>query len=41
MSRILDQLHFLKRKQGEFADGHGEIRKESREWEDGYRSRWQ
>ncbi|MBO6228032.1 MAG: nitrate reductase subunit alpha, partial [Shewanella sp.] len=41
MSRILDQLHFLKRKQGEFADGHGETRKESREWEDGYRARWQ
>src|SRR5690554_6539177 len=41
MSRILDQLHFLKRKQGEFADGHGETRKESRDWEDGYRARWQ
>ena len=41
MSHLLDQLRFFKRKQGEFADGHGETRKESREWEDVYRARWQ
>ncbi len=41
MSHLLDQLRFFKRKQGEFADGHGETRKESREWENVYRSRWQ
>ena len=41
MSHLLDQLRFFKRKQGEFADGHGETRKESRDWENVYRSRWQ
>ncbi|TDQ37831.1 nitrate reductase subunit alpha [Thiopseudomonas denitrificans] len=41
MSRILDQMRFFKRKQDEFADGHGETRQESRDWEDSYRSRWQ
>lgn len=41
MSKLLDQMRFFKRKQGEFADGHGETRQESRAWEDGYRSRWQ
>lgn len=41
MSKLLDQMRFFKRKQGEFANGHGETRIESREWEDGYRSRWQ
>ncbi|MBP7229309.1 MAG: nitrate reductase subunit alpha, partial [Moraxellaceae bacterium] len=41
MSHLLDQLRFFKRKQGEFADGHGETRKESRDWEDVYRARWQ
>ena len=41
MSRLLDQLRFFKRKQDEFADGHGETRIENREWENGYRARWQ
>ena len=41
MSHILDQLRFFNRKQGEFADGHGETRQESRDWENVYRSRWQ
>ena len=41
MSHILDQLRFFNRKQGEFADGHGETRKESRDWENVYRARWQ
>src|SRR3990167_6795433 len=41
MSHILDQLRFFNRKQGEFADGHGETRIESRDWENVYRSRWQ
>ena len=38
---MLDQLRFFNRKQGEFADGHGETRIESRDWENVYRSRWQ
>lgn len=29
MSHLLDQLRFFNRKQGEFADGHGETRIES------------
>jgi len=41
MSYLLDQLRFFNRKQGEFADGHGETRKESRDWENVYRARWQ
>ncbi|MCP4789996.1 MAG: nitrate reductase subunit alpha [Gammaproteobacteria bacterium] len=41
MSHLLDRLKFLNKKQGTFADGHGETVKESRAWEDGYRARWQ
>jgi nitrate reductase alpha subunit len=41
MSHLLDQFRFLKKKVGEFADGHGEVRHENREWENGYRQRWQ
>ncbi len=41
MSYLLDRLQFFKKKQGEFADGHGEVCNESRAWEDGYRQRWQ
>src|SRR5574344_3102135 len=41
MSHLLDQMRFFKRKQDEFADGHGETRQESRDWENSYRSRWQ
>lgn len=42
MSHILDKLSFFKRtKVGEFADGHGETHKENRDWENGYRQRWQ
>lgn len=41
MSHLLDQFRFFKKKTGEYADGHGEIRDENRDWENGYRSRWQ
>ena len=41
MSHLLDRLQFFKKKQGEFAEGHGDITNESRDWEDSYRSRWQ
>lgn len=41
MSHLLDQLRFFNRKQDEFSEGHGETRKESRDWENVYRSRWQ
>ena len=36
----LTQFKFLP-KTSEFADGHGEVRDESRDWENSYRSRWQ
>ncbi len=41
MSQFLDRLQFFKKKQGEFADGHGETTNENRAWEDAYRARWQ
>ncbi|MHB0776281.1 nitrate reductase subunit alpha [Halomonas sp. WWR20] len=41
MSHFLDRLQYLGKAREAFADGHGETRGESREWEDGYRARWQ
>jgi len=41
MSQFLDRLQFFKREVSEFSDGHGETVKESREWENSYRQRWQ
>ena len=42
MSHLLDRLNFFKPTNiGKFADGHGVTRRENRDWEDGYRSRWQ
>jgi nitrate reductase alpha subunit len=41
MSHFLDRLQFFKKKTGEFSNGYGEVSNESREWEDGYRQRWQ
>ena len=41
MSNFLDRLQFLKKKTGEFSDGHGDTTNENREWENSYRQRWQ
>ncbi len=42
MSHLLDRLNFFtSNKRGDFANGHGETRKESRDWENSYRQRWQ
>ncbi|ALM53997.1 nitrate reductase subunit alpha [Halomonas huangheensis] len=41
MSHFLDRLRYLTRRPQQFANGHGETRAETRDWEDGYRSRWQ
>ncbi|MFB6348229.1 nitrate reductase subunit alpha [Moraxella marmotae] len=41
MSHLLDQFRFFKKKTGEYANGHGEVRNESRDWENFYRNRWQ
>ncbi len=41
MSHFLDKLKFLTEKKETFSDGHGEVRREDRTWEDSYRARWQ
>ena len=42
MSHLLDRLNFFQSKELEqFADGHGQVTRESRDWEDTYRNRWQ
>ena len=41
MSYFLDRLQFFKRRPTAFSGAHGVTRSESRDWEDGYRARWQ
>jgi nitrate reductase alpha subunit len=42
MSHLLDRLKYFKKQKPEsFAGGHGQTTDESRDWEDGYRQRWQ
>jgi nitrate reductase alpha subunit len=41
VSHFLDRLAYFTREREPFADGLGELRRENREWEDGYRQRWQ
>ena len=41
MSHLLDRLTYFTRQREEFADGHGIVTTENRDWEDGYRRRWQ
>jgi nitrate reductase alpha subunit len=41
MSNFLDRLTFFRRAQEPFANGHGITTNEPRDWEDGYRKRWQ
>src|SRR5579864_7549288 len=41
MSHFLDRLTFFTRSREPFAEGHGEMRAEDRNWEEGYRARWQ
>jgi len=42
MSHLLDRLNFLTNTPEEpFADGHGVVTSGNRDWEDGYRKRWQ
>ncbi|MYA90174.1 MAG: nitrate reductase subunit alpha, partial [Boseongicola sp. SB0662_bin_57] len=41
MSHLLDRMNFLQPKELErFSDGHGQVTRESRDWEDVYRNRW-
>jgi nitrate reductase alpha subunit len=41
MSHLLDRLTFFRKEKQAFSDGHGITTDQSREWEDGYRKRWQ
>jgi nitrate reductase alpha subunit len=41
MSHFLDRLMFFTHRREPFAQGHGEMRGEDRNWEEGYRARWQ
>ncbi len=41
MSHLLDNLNFFQSKElGQFANGHGQLTRENRDWEDTYRNRW-
>ncbi len=41
MSHFIDRLTFFKKMREPFAKGHGVTTDEGRDWEDGYRHRWQ
>ena len=41
MSHFLDRLTFFRKQVGTFSNGHGIVTDEPRDWEDGYRKRWQ
>ncbi|TGD51591.1 hypothetical protein C9F10_02000, partial [Salmonella enterica subsp. enterica serovar Poona] len=41
MSKFLDRFRYFKQKGETFADGHGQLLETHRDWEDGYRQRWQ
>ena len=41
MSHLLDRLNFFQSKEiDQFSNGHGQVTRESRDWEDTYRNRW-
>ena len=41
MSKLLDRFRYFKQKGDSFAEGHGQVYNTNRDWEDGYRQRWQ
>lgn len=41
MSHFIDRLNFFKHSSTPFSNGHGATTDENRDWEDGYRQRWQ
>lgn len=41
MSHFIDRLNYFKKTRTPFANGHGETQVTNRDWEDGYRQRWQ
>ena len=41
MSKLLDRFRYFKQKGDSFANGHGQVYNNNRDWEDSYRQRWQ
>lgn len=41
MSKFLDRLRYFKQKGEAFSNDHGQIFRNNRDWEEGYRQRWQ
>src|SRR3989338_8925145 len=41
MSHFLDSLSYLTRERESYSDGHGQVTREDRTWEESYRQRWQ
>ncbi len=41
LSHFLDRLTFFRKNVSEFSNGHGIVTHENRDWEEGYRARWQ
>jgi len=41
MSHFLDRLSYFTQEREAYSDGHGQVTREDRTWEDGYRQRWQ
>ncbi|MFT0532976.1 nitrate reductase subunit alpha [Castellaniella hirudinis] len=41
MSHFIDRLKYFSRPKEPFSNGHGEVVREDRTWEEGYRNRWQ
>ena len=41
MSKLLDRFRYFKQKGETFANGHGQVYDNNRDWEDSYRQRWQ
>ena len=41
MSHLIDKLNYFRKKRVPFANGHGETHDVNRDWENGYRQRWQ
>jgi nitrate reductase alpha subunit len=41
MSHFLDRLSYFTQEREAYSDGHGQVTREDRTWEEGYRQRWQ
>ncbi len=41
MSHFLDRLSYFTQEREAYSDGHGQVTREDRTWEEGYRARWQ